>query len=346
MRFAWLVVLLAGCSSEQSGEDASLSDASTPDSVVDVPVVTTDAGVDASGFVGPRFIGRFDDVHQSSWSHSAVALRFTGTSVSATLSGASVMYEVVLDGNRTKLTGGNGTFVLGTGLPNGPHDLLLVRRQESFFGIAKFVGFDVPQNQWLPGPIVTRRMEVIGDSISAGYGNEGCPFEPNENSDLAYGAIAARAVGADVHILATSGIGMAKSLSNAPTMPAIYEHTFGANNATMWDFTKYTPDVVVINLGTNDLSANVDLTAYKTAYTAFLKTVRGHYANALVYCVSMNGNTLLAEVQAVVATALDPKVKFLALHGNGSGCQGHPDVSGHQMMATELEMALKSDLAW
>jgi lysophospholipase L1-like esterase len=350
MRRVAFLCLLAGCSSEGSTEDASVADVPAQvDAGIDaIEDTSADAPADGPtlGPAGPRFIGRFDDMHQSSWSHSAVALRFTGTDVSVTLAGAGVMYEVVLDGVRSKFTGGSGTYALGKGLANGPHDLLLVRRQESFFGIAKFVSFDVPQNQWLPNVVPSRRIEIVGDSISAGYGNEGCPFEVNENSDLAYGAVAARAVSADVHIIATSGIGMAKSLSNAPTMPTIYEHTFGANNATAWDFTKYAADVVVINLGTNDMNAGVDKTAYKTSYTAFLGTVRGHYPSARIYCVSMNGNTLTAEVQAVVATAADPKIAYLALHGNAAGCQGHPDIAGHQTMANDLEAALKTDLGW
>ena len=347
----WTLLFLMGCASDNVAKDGGL-DAFAPDgSVVDVALDAAsnmDAGTDGSmmGTPGPRFIGRFDDMHQSSWSHSAVALRFTGTDVSVTLSGAAVMYEVILDGARSKFTGGNGTFSLGKNLTNGPHEVMLIRRQESFFGIARFVSFSVPQNAWLPNVVPSRRIEIIGDSISAGYGNEGCPFEVNENSDLAYGAVAARAVGADVHIIAQSGIGMAKSLSNAVTMPEIYERTFGGNNTTAWDFSKYTPDVVVINLGTNDNNAGVDKNLYKTTYVNFLTKVRGHYPNALIYCVSQNGNTLTPEVQSVVMTKADPKIKYLALMGNGAGCQGHPDLAGHQSMANGLIAALKSDVGW
>src|SRR5262249_51483912 len=121
---------------------------------------------------------------------------------------------------------------------------------------------------------------------------------------------------------------------------------FGANNMTTWDFSKYTPDVVVINLGTNDNNAGVDKNAYKTVYGNFLATVRGNYPKALIYCVSMNGNTLTAEVQAVVSAKADPKIKYLALIGNGAGCQGHPDLAGHQSMANGLVAALKSDPGW
>lgn len=340
--------MLAGCSGPAGiGDDGGpFVDASDGGDAA-LPSDAQADGPDAGAFAppGPRFIGRWENA-QASWSHSAVALRFTGTDISVTLSGAAVWYEVLLDGVRSKFQGGSGTYVLGTKLANGPHDVVVIRRQESFFGIGKFVGFSAPPNAWLPSPVPARRIEVIGDSISAGYGDEGCPFGPNENSDLAYGAVAARAVGADVHIIATSGIGMAKSLSGAKTMPEIYGRTFGDLNTTAWDFTRYAPDVVVINLGTNDANAGVDKTAYKTAYTAFLTTVRGHYPSALVYCVSQNGSTLTTEVKAVVAAKADPNIKYLALSGNALGCQGHPDVAGQQQMASGLVAALQADLGW
>ncbi len=54
------------------------------------------------------------------------------------------------------------------------------RRTEASFNETTFNGFDVPEGAYLPGPPVpTRRLEVIGDSISAAYGNEGvypCQF--------------------------------------------------------------------------------------------------------------------------------------------------------------------------
>jgi len=253
---------------------------------------------------------------------------------------------VSLDGKLTKFQGGSGTYSLGSGLTNGPHDVMLVRREESSFGVSKFVSFSVPPNQWLPNALPSRRMEIIGDSISAGFGDEGCPWDVNENSDVSYGAVAARAVGADVHIVAQSGIGMVKSYNSTTTMPQIYGRTFGENDNTPWDFTKYSPDVVVINLGTNDAAGGVNTTQYQTAYASFLTTVRGNYPNALVYCVSQGGYTLASEVQAVVSAKSDPKIKYLALIGNNAGCNSHPDVAGQQQMANGLVAALQSDLGW
>lgn len=305
-------------------------------------------GGNATGPAGPRFIGRFDADHWFSWSHSAIELNFAGTEISVTLDGEAVLYEVLLDGARKKFRGGAGTYPLGTGLANGPHHVMVVRRQESSAGKSRFVSFSAPQATWLPNTVPARRMEIIGDSISAGYGDEGDRFAPNcdwqatENSDLTYGAVAARALGADIHIIAYSGIGMAKSLKDVPaTMPEIYERIFDSES-TKWDFSKYTPQLVVINLGTNDYNAGVDTNAYKTAYQGFLTTVRGHYPDAFIYCASQD-DSLAAEIKEVVDAKNDPKIQYVPLSGNGGGCDWHPDVAGHQQMADQLLAALRTD---
>ena len=77
------------------------------------------------------------------------------------------------------------------------HDVALFKRTEAFQGAVDFYGFVPGAGGALVAtvPAVTRRIEVIGDSISAGYGNEGpdqnCHFTPDtENAYLAYGALA------------------------------------------------------------------------------------------------------------------------------------------------------------
>jgi Carbohydrate esterase 2 N-terminal len=163
----------------------------------------------APGPVGPRFIGRFDMSKPTApvfeWSGAAISLRFTGTEISVTLTdGANNVFEVIIDGKQTVVPSISGTnkYTLATGLTNGPHDLLLYRRTEAFWGDTTFGGFDIDPSAYLPGdPLPTRRLEVIGDSISAGYGDEGtypCTFGPaTENQYLSYEALAARSVGAD-----------------------------------------------------------------------------------------------------------------------------------------------------
>jgi lysophospholipase L1-like esterase len=328
------------------------------------------------GPVGPRFIGRFDVSKPAApvfeWSGSAISLRFKGTAISVTLTdGASDVFEVILDGKHTVVPtiGGTNEYALGTGLADGPHDLLLYRRSEAFFGDTTFGGFDVDPSAYLPGdPVPTRRLEVIGDSISAGYGDEGtnpCVFmSGTENQYSSYEALAARSVGAELYTEAWSGIGMVRNSNGDmvnPRMPERYPRTLPAKDTTnTWDFSKYIPDAVVINLGTNDFSTGDPGMVFQTTYTTFVTDLRGHYPKARIFLAvgPMLGGTSYNQAKAylngVIATRSTAGDKNLTLlefgtqdgANDGLGCDSHPSLTTHQKMSVKLVAALKADLGW
>jgi hypothetical protein len=310
-------------------------------------------GGGAQGAAGPRFIGRFDDTHQSGWSGSSIELRFTGTDLSVTMSGANAWYEIAVDNGTPSAKQIGATAVLATGLAAGPHVVQMVRRAEAFNGISKFVSFSAPATAVLPQQIPARRIEVIGDSFAVAYGLEGCADRTNaqENAYLSWGMVTGRMVKADVHIVAQSGVGMAYSLGGNPKMPDYYGLMFGGGNTAKWDFSKYIPDAVLIDLGENDQNATsmagaklYDATTFKTAYGAFLTSLRTYYPNAYIYCGS-HGD-LTTDIQAVVTAKADPKIKFISFTGTRTACDYHPDVAGHQSYANTAAAALKADLGW
>ncbi len=63
-----------------------------------------------------------------------------------------------------------------------------------------------------------------------------------------------------------------------------------------WDFSKHQPDVVVVNLGTNDDSyCKNDSTRqeeYKTEYVEFIKEIRQNNPNAAIICTRIMGDRL------------------------------------------------------
>ena len=105
-----------------------------------------------------------------------------------------------------------------------------------------------PSSAYLPGAApATRRLEVIGDSISAGYGNEGtypCQFtSATENQYLSYEALAARALNAELYTEAWSGIGMLHNYDGGTTdvMPDRYPRTLPERATSTWDFARFVP---------------------------------------------------------------------------------------------------------
>jgi lysophospholipase L1-like esterase len=270
---------------------------------------------------------------------------------------------VVVDGGAPKTvitSAGQTTLPLATGLSNGPHDLVIWRNTEAGMGVTQFASLSDfgPNGTLLAAPTApTRRIEVIGDSLSVGAGNEGnssCPggIDAFTNNYLAYGSVAARAVNADVVTIAWSGIGVYRNYDGSTTnvMPKRYPYSV-PNDASAWDFTRYQPHVVVFNLGTNDFGAGDPGVAYESAYVGFIKTVRSKYASAHFILIDMYGGTRLTRINNVVSALKnggDSKVETLSFSSvqNNLGCNQHPNVAAHASMGNLLAARLRSSMGW
>jgi lysophospholipase L1-like esterase len=148
------------------------------------------------------------------------------------------------------------------------------------------------------------------------------------------------------------------------TIPELYDRVLTYDPRQAWDFSKWVPDVVVINLGTNDFAqANPDEKNWTAAYRQFIARVRGHYPQAQIYCATgpclgddqarKAKSTLLAYVNSIVAAeqaAGDKKVHALDFGQqsleDGVGADWHPGVKTQSIMAGKLEDAVRRDLGW
>jgi hypothetical protein len=290
--------------------------------------------------------------------------------VSVHLNGSANYFESVVDGQAKKVqyAGGDLTLALATGLAAGEHEVRLSRITEAFFQPVQFLGFSFGSGALLaPPPAPSRRIEVVGDSITAGYGNEGtsssCSFSADtENHYLTYEAISARDLGADLVTIAWSGIGMYRNSGGdtaSPRMPERYLLTMPDFPNTAWNFANYVPHGVVINLGTNDFSTGDPGQPFVDAYVGFVTDMRGRYPNALIYLATspMLGDpdhtTQRTRLQAVIdrrGTQGDSRLKLLEFatqnSADGLGCDWHPNLVTHQKMATAMTAALRADLGW
>ncbi len=332
-----------------------------------------------TGAPAVRRVGRFDTSNPSmpsaEWSGSSMEARFSGTSASVQLGGSGSYFAVVVDGTVGPVlqTNGGSTYTVATGLASGTHDVLVFRRDEAFDNPTAFVGFSFAGGgSLLPPPAApAHRIELIGDSISAGYGDE-CtnvsqPFSAaTENEYIAYGALTARALGADLHVIAWSGKGMYQNNdgTQTDTMPILWQRTIPTDAASVWTPSTWVPDAVVINLGTNDYGApGADPTGgFQAAYLQFVTTLRAAYPHAYIFCTVgplLSGTPLTkatGAVNSVIASRSamgDTRMGLVQFatqvcnaDGTGCGCQYHPNGATHQAMATVLEAAIKSTLGW
>jgi hypothetical protein len=312
-------------------------------------------------------MGRFDTsdpaVLAFTWSGTSLATVVDGTGASVDLDGAAdVWFETIVDGastGRFKTSGGAASYPVATGLAKGTHDVQIVRRNEGFFGVVKFKSFTPEGGALVPTPSpYAHRLEVVGDSITCGYGDEGadpsCKFSgATENAYLAYGMLAARATNAAVHLIAYSGKGVHQNYGGdmKELMPELYERTLTDDPKQAWDSAIYDAEAVVINLGTNDFSVPIDGAAFEADYVKLLKQVRGHHASASIFAVKWKhwGASNEAHVEKAVATFGDPKastVEFEMLAADGAGCDYHPNLVTHSKLGAQLATLLKGQLGW
>lgn len=322
-----------------------------------------------------RYVGRFDTRDTAgprcTWSASTVALKFQGTDLNVKLNEQGHdRWQVEVDGAPTTVLepeSGAHVYPVAAGLPDAAHTVLLVKATEGFVGITQFLGFELNAGgKLLPNPPARRRIEVIGDSISCAYGNEGANqnehFSPKtENAYYSYGDIAARKLGADYDCVAYSG----RKMWPDNTIGELYDRALTDDAASQWDFSKWSPDVIVINLATNDFGKAIPEEAgWTTAYEAFIKRLRTHYPRAVVYCAigTMMGDwsptnkpltTLRAYLKKIVsdmAAAGDLRVHVIDFGTqdmkNGLGSDWHPSKKTHEIMAAQLVETLRHDMDW
>lgn len=302
-------------------------------------------------------------------------------------------YEVIVDDRPpVKLAPDKGVdkYLVAADLENTEHSLTFVKRTESALGWTRFKGFEFAGEIADPPPKPTRRMVFLGDSITCGSGNEAANNSPECSQDcyynpggwgqpyhdnwLSYGAVTARALAAEYHVTAVSGIGLVRNYSflyDARPLPAVYDLTFLElqQGSPAWDPQAFVPDVVVIALGTNDFSPGdsprppMTVPEFTAAYVAFVHQLRGHWPDAHIFAASspMLGDgypsptdqyltdqkAALAAVEAEFAGSGDAMVhKFYTTKLYGEGCGTHPSVAQHAAMADELASFIRTTVGW
>lgn len=323
-------------------------------------------------------VGRFQRTGTGAsceWPGSAIRASLSASTLTAefTASTANDRWQVEIDGQPTqilKLIKGNGRYTID--LPNARmHHVLLVRRSEAFQGATEFKGFAGSglrfQNPSDDESLYRkdRRIEIIGDSISAGFGVDGKKKEEpysveTANAYLTYGWVAARQLKALPTIVAWSG----KKMWPDNTIPDIYDYIFPSTKAGAWSpDSKERPQAVVINLATNDFGKGIpDEKGWKGGYTSFVKKVRKNYPSAYIYLVTgsmmsdtwpvgqKHLSTLKSWLDSIQTDLGDSKVKRLDFpvqqESDGIGSSWHPNAVTQAKMGRLLAVAIKGDLGW
>lgn len=337
-----------------------------------------------------RPIGRSifrDGVRYLSWSCSAVEFVFTGTEVCAEIWTDWVRDEpwktmfqpyaaVFVNGEmscRFAVKAGTKSYTIYKSDTPKTVTIRIVKLSESAFSKIGIAGLSA-DGELRPTKQPARKMEFIGDSITCGFGIEGKSADERfstrtENPCKTYAALTAEHFGAEYDLISWSSIGVYSSScpedADKPAdgwiMPMLYDYTdIGIDNIlgsepVLWDFNSFVPDVIVINLGTNDSSFTKDIperTAdFKKAYAEFLRHIREKNPGSYIICTlgmmgGALGGKLFPAVDEAVREINDEKIFSLELDeqlaADGTGCENHPNTVTHRKAAQKLIKKIES----
>lgn len=283
-------------------------------------------------------------------------------------------YNVFLDDAPVRIitVRSDTTIVLAEELSKGTHRLLVTKRTEGFLGKATFKGLLLDgEEALLPLPAAgDKKIEFIGNSITCGYGTESNDkteeFKSGtENNYYSYAPVTARAFGAEYHIVAHSGQGVVRNYGyeqpvSPYTMTDRYLQVFDEQQTPRWDFSSWIPDLVVINLGTNDFSTtpHPEQAVFTQGYNELIQTVRQHYGAVPVFCIvgPMMDEPCYTYVKNMVdvnrSLLGDGNIYFvgiptyLMVPDEDLGAGFHPNYAGQIKMAEHVVPVIASVMGW
>lgn len=213
------------------------------------------------------------------------------------------------------------------------------------------------------------KIEFIGDSITCGYGIEGI-YEKDvfktsqERADKSYAFLTARKLNAEFNFVSWSGIGLISKYvdesvdvpDTSITMPLLWPYTDKSLSLRLglepelWDESRFSPDIVVINLGTNDVSfvrgKEDRRLLYVNALRVFIEQVHARSPKAKICCcLGVMGQDLCKSVKNAVnlfkkdfpgVKIIDVKLPLQNEEKDGVGTDWHPSYKTHKKTADFL----------
>lgn len=325
-----------------------------------------------------RYSGRIDWTDEKKpefvYPCTSVAMRFTGEKLQVIAENRHSYWKnylgCILDGEQSKfLLKDEEENIIDIPVPeNGrtEHEVLIFKRQDSCHELI-FEGFEIAKDaqifQMEKAP--ERKIEVYGDSVSAGEVSEAVEYVGKEdpqhegeysNSWYSYAWMTARKLHAQIHDIAQGGIALLDHTGWFCEPEAVgmemawnkihYNPAFEKRQD--WEFKAYTPQVVIVAIGQNDNHPDDYMkedyegkraVRWRKSYKAFLESLRTTYPDAQIICIT----TLLQHdaswdraISWAVEEMKDDAITKYTFKRNGAATPGHLRIPEAEEMAEEL----------
>jgi lysophospholipase L1-like esterase len=314
--------------------------------------------------IGGRVVTERDGAMRFGWPGVYFEGRFRGAGVRVVIDKGNDRLRLLIDGvEKARFERAGNVDVRIGGLSDGEHRFRLEKLAESQNDSSRLIGF-YPLGggtPLAPPAPAGRAIEFIGDSYTVGYGDTAqghsctqAQIHDTTDTQQAFGPLVARRLGADYRVIAFSGRGVVRNYggsSPGTAMPDLYPRVIPGDPAIQESGSGgWHPQIIVVNLGTNDFSTPVHAgeawrddvalhAAYQARYIAFARGLLAKQPQARL--ILMGSDVFypdVAHIADVLGTAAPGRVSSVHFTGLGlGGCDWHPSLSDHQRLADLLQ---------
>ena len=301
------------------------------------------------------------------WTNSGFAFAFSGTgfiiSLGAYTADIPAYVKIIIDGKqkqRFAVVNGSEKLII-EGLSDKRHRVEVLKITEGeakvlFDSIMLLGNGAALRNPPFNSP---RRIEFIGDSITCGYGVLGTINDPSyetyqQDGTKTYAYLTAEKCGAEARMISISGKGIVCNCDgNREDLKTGEYYNYLTRLGGICE-DGWIPDVVVINIGTNDCGGPASDEEFTEAAKDLVAKVRARYNDAQIIWVygmmsQLYAETLRKAIREISKT--DEKVHFIYLEtifGNDAetGANGHPNVRASIRVSNILYKKIRSVTGW
>lgn len=276
-------------------------------------------------------------------------------------------FALFVDGERVcdhfEIFAGETRIKAAENLEYQKHNFRLLRLSEARLANATLKQFEL-DGQLLSAPEKNEKfIEILGDSITCGYGNlvpvtVGKPvstYTSSQDASKAYSYLTVTELGVDYSITSRSGIAALYGYGYTPELNDEFDNFLNSYNMQCRyrdPSVKYTParesDIIIINIGSNDVWSNTAPTPedLPRSIADFALLAKEKSPKAIV--IFMTGGIFDGRDNVVKEAAKllggEEKQYYVCPNTSGyyDGGNGHPSVSQHRIMANELIAFIKS----
>ncbi len=306
------------------------------------------------------------------WSNSGFSFKFKGTGFNLVFGEyhadqpAYIRVEVDREKKLFGYTGTSARYAVSDGKGVVPIDSLkdeehTVRVLKVSEGAEKLYikGIEV-FGEMLPPPLESvKRIEVLGDSITCGYGILGDKDVTtyrtcDEDSTQAWAFKMAEELEADLHSQCIAGKGIVRNCEGNLDVTFSQMFTMTSRSGEIWDHTQWVPKVVVINGGTNDGWGGVSAEEFEKGAEQLISLIRSKYTHAhIIWCYGLMGTPYEGLLKKLIKRMNegDEKLHYIQLpaanekKGDYAGA-GHPSIKINDKMTDMVVSKIKSLKLW